>query len=130
MMLNAAISEIQALGHDYQKISVPGAFEVPSAISYAADLDTYDGYVALGCVIKGETLHHEIVARESARGINDLSMNLNLAIGNGIITVDNYEQALFRADSNKGNRGGFAAQAAVKMAMIKNKFFEILQNDD
>ncbi|MBT4921945.1 MAG: 6,7-dimethyl-8-ribityllumazine synthase [Rickettsiales bacterium] len=130
MMLEGAISEMDALGHTYQKISVPGAFEIPPTISYAADIEKYDGFIALGCVIKGETIHHEIVARESARGLNDLAMNLNLAIGNGIITVDNYEQALFRADLNKGNRGGFAAEAAIKMAMIKSSFFHLLQEND
>ncbi|MBT4989474.1 MAG: 6,7-dimethyl-8-ribityllumazine synthase [Rickettsiales bacterium] len=130
MMLNGAIAELGAFGHSYNKLSVPGAFEVPAAISYAADTENYDGFISLGCIIKGETIHHKIVAHESARGINDLAMSLNLAIGNGIITVDNYEQALFRADINKGNRGGFAAQAAIKMAIIQKKFFNLLKEDD
>lgn len=130
MMLEGAVAEMDALGHSYQKLSVPGAFEIPATISYAADIEKYDGFIALGCIIKGETIHHEIVAMESARGLNDLAMNLNLAIGNGIITVENYEQALFRADINKGNRGGFAAQAAIKMAMIKNNFSNLLEEDN
>ena len=76
---------------------------------------------------KGETIHYEVVAYESARGINELATNLNLPIGNGIITVENYEQAIFRADINKGNRGGFAAQAAIKMAIIQKNFQIYLQ---
>ncbi|MBL6785297.1 MAG: 6,7-dimethyl-8-ribityllumazine synthase [Rickettsiales bacterium] len=128
-MLNGAISELEAFGHTFNKLSVPGAFEIPAAISFAADTENYDGYIALGCIIKGETIHHEVVAYESARGINELATNLNLPIGNGIITVENYEQAIFRADINRGNRGGFAAQAAIKMAIIQKKFSNLLTEE-
>ncbi len=130
MMLAGAIAELEAFGHSYNKLSVPGAFEIPAAISFAADTEKYNGYIALGCIIRGETIHHEVVAYESARGINDLATSLNLPIGNGIVTVENYEQALFRADINKGNRGGFAAQAAIKMAIIQKNFSNLLKKED
>ena len=123
-LLNGAIDELEKNGLSYHKITVPGSLEIPAVISYAVDLSLYDGYVALGCIIKGETLHHKVVAYESARSLNELAINMNLAIGNGIITADNKEQALVRAKDR--NKGASAADVAIKMAKIRNKFEEIL----
>ena len=129
MLLDGAISELKKGDHTFQKISVPGALEIPATISYAVDTEQYDGFIALGCIIRGETSHYDIVTKESARGINELAVNLNLAIGNGILTVENKEQAITRADIKQKNKGGFAAQTAIRMAAIRDKFFEMLSDD-
>jgi 6,7-dimethyl-8-ribityllumazine synthase len=113
----------------YEAISVPGALEIPAALSIAIkalDFDPVrrraDGYIALGCVIKGGTMHDEIVAHESARGLQDLAMRHVLAVGNGILTVNNLEQAQERADPARLNRGGEAAEAALRMIELKQHF--------
>lgn len=129
MLLDGALAELKKGDHSYQKISVPGALEIPATISYAVDTEQYDGFIALGCVIRGETAHYDIVANESARGLNELAVNLNLAIGNGILTVENKDQALVRADIKQRNKGGFAAQTAIRMSAIRDKFFEMLSDD-
>lgn len=129
MLLDGAIAELKKGGHSFQKITVPGALEIPATISYAADTEQYDGFLALGCVIRGETSHYDIVANESARGISELAVNLNLAIGNGILTVENKEQAIVRADPKQRNKGAFIAQTAIRMATIRDKFFEMLNHD-
>lgn len=121
-LLKGAVAELEGGDHTYQKISVPGALEVPAAISFAADNDIYDGFIALGCLIKGETINYDIIAAESVRGMNELAMNLNLAIGNGIITAGNKKQAIERANVKKRNKGAFAAKAAIRMAIIRDKF--------
>lgn len=125
-LLKGAVAELEKENISYHKITVPGAFDIPSVISYASDSSTYDGYVALGCIIKGETIHHKIIATESARALNELSINMNLAIGNGILTVDNKKQAMERASVKKKNKGAFAAKAAIKLAKIRDKFQEML----
>ncbi|MEO9468164.1 6,7-dimethyl-8-ribityllumazine synthase [Parasphingorhabdus sp.] len=114
MLLDGARSTLKAAGHDHETITVPGALEIPGAISLAIDSGEYDGYVAIGVVIRGETYHFEIVAGESARGIMALTMD-GAAIGNGIITTEDEEQALARADKTRKNKGGEAAQAAIAM---------------
>lgn len=98
---------------------VPGAFEVPAAISMGCEADKYDAFVALGCVIRGETTHYDYVCAESARGINDIAMALVVPIGYGILTVENEAQAWERAALDKGNKGAQAALAA--LAMLENK---------
>ena len=103
-----------------ERITVPGALEIPAAIKAAAGL--YDGYVALGCVIRGETYHFEIVAGESARGLMDLSIGQGLAIGNGILTVDTEAQAIRRADRHQLDKGGDAVRAALAMVALKQRF--------
>jgi 6,7-dimethyl-8-ribityllumazine synthase len=113
----AALDEADAT---YDVITVPGALEVPAVISFALDAETdegkaYDGFVALGTVIRGETYHFEIVANESSRGLMDLSIQESLAIGNGILTTENLEQAWTRARQSEGDKGGFAARAALTM---------------
>ena len=121
MLIAGATDALQAAGHEHDLITVPGALEIPGAISLAIDSDRYDGFVAIGVVIRGETYHFEIVAGESARGIMALTMD-GAAIGNGIITVENEEQALARADKTRKNKGGEAAQAAIAMYELALKF--------
>ena len=102
-------------------ITVPGALEIPGAISLADAAGQYDGYVAIGVVIRGETYHFEIVAGESARGIMALTMD-GLAIGNGILTVENEAQAIVRADPKQKDKGGEAAKAALALLALKERF--------
>jgi 6,7-dimethyl-8-ribityllumazine synthase len=120
-LIAGAKAAIKAAGHQSEVITVPGALEIPAAIALADSTGDYDGYVAIGVVIRGETYHFEIVAGESARGIMALSMD-GLPIGNGILTVENEEQALVRADPAQKNKGGEAAQAAVALYALKEKF--------
>jgi len=121
MLIEGATDALTAAGHEHELLTVPGALEIPGAISLAIDSDLYDGFVAIGVVIRGETYHFEIVAGESARGLMALSMD-GAAIGNGIITVENEEQALARADKTRKNKGGEAAQAAITMYELGLKF--------
>lgn len=121
MLIDGAIDALKAAGHEHELLTVPGALEIPSAISLAIDTDQYDGFVAIGVVIRGETYHFEIVAGESARGIMALTMD-GAAIGNGIITVENEDQALARANKVRKNKGGEAAQAAIAMYELGIKF--------
>lgn len=123
MLLDGARSAIEAAGHEHETITVPGALEIPGAISMAIDSREYDGYVAIGVVIRGETYHFEIVAGESARGIMALTMD-GAAIGNGIITTEDEEQALARADKTRKNKGGEAAVAAMAMFALGQRFAE------
>ncbi len=102
------------------RVTVPGALEIPAAIKHAAGL--YDGFVALGCVIRGETFHFDIVAMQSARALMDLTVYDGLAIGNGILTVDNEAQALRRAERTLLDKGGDAARACLAMMDVKKRF--------
>jgi 6,7-dimethyl-8-ribityllumazine synthase len=108
---------LEVAGVARERIAVTGALEIPAAIALAAE--HYDGFVALGCVIRGETYHFEIVATESARGLMDLTIDHGLCIGNGILTVENTAQALSRADPRQGDKGGDAARAALSMHRLK-----------
>jgi 6,7-dimethyl-8-ribityllumazine synthase len=108
-------------GHEVEVITVPGALEVPGAISLAADGGEFDAYVGLGVVIRGETYHFEIVAGESARGIMALTMD-GLPVGNGILTVENEAQAIVRADPAQGDKGGDAARAALALLQVQQRF--------
>lgn len=126
-----AMKALDEAGAVYDRVSVPGALEIPSAIAMASqrrDAVPYDGYVALGCVIRGETYHFEIVCNESARGIMDLTTAEMLAIGNGILTVENADQAWERADPARKDKGGDAARAA--LAMVKLAHGYGLSEDD
>jgi len=125
-LLKGAVDELEAAGHTYHKITVPGSLEIPAVVSFATDTSAYDGFIALGCIIRGETIHHQIVAEETSRGLNDLAMNMNLAIGNGVISAENKKQAMERASTKKRNKGAYAAQVAMKMAKIRDKFHEML----
>ena len=121
MLIAGAKAAILAAGHNSEVITVPGALEIPGAISLADASGDYDGYVAIGVVIRGETYHFEIVAGESARGIMALTMD-GLAIGNGILTVENEAQALVRADPAQKDKGGEAAKAALALLALRAKF--------
>jgi 6,7-dimethyl-8-ribityllumazine synthase len=121
MLVDGARSALAAAGHDSDVLTVPGALEIPAAISIVSESAQYDGYVAIGVVIRGETYHFEIVAGESARGIMALTMD-GIPIGNGIITVENEEQALARADKTRKDKGGEAAKAAIAMLELRTKY--------
>jgi len=121
MQRDGVVDALKAAGATYDVITVPGALEVPAAIAFADASGEYDGYVALGCVIRGETYHFEVVAGESARAIMALTLD-GLAIGNGILTVENEAQAIARADKTQKNKGGEAAAAALAMVALKQRF--------
>ena len=120
MLIAGATAAIEAAGHHAEVLTVPGALEVPGAIAMAFESGRYDGFVALGVVIRGETYHFEIVSNESARGIMALTMD-GIPIGNGILTTENEEQAIRRADPAQLNKGGGAAEAALAMLDLKER---------
>ena len=121
MLIAGARSALEAEGHKVEVLTVPGALEIPGAIALAAEADRYDAYVAIGVVIRGETYHFEIVAGESARAIMALTMD-GIAIGNGILTVENEAQALVRADPAQKDKGGEAAKAALALLKLQSRF--------
>ena len=121
MLIAGAKAALQKAGHQAEVITVPGALEIPGAIALAAEAQIYDGFVAIGVVIRGETYHFEIVAGESARAIMALTMD-GIAIGNGILTVENEIQALVRADPAQKDKGGEAAMAAMRLLELSEKF--------
>lgn len=118
-MEQGARAVLEAAGCEVEVMRVPGAFEIPAAISMGCEAEKYDAFVALGCVIRGETSHYDYVCTESARGINDIAMALVVPIGYGILTVENEAQAWERAALDKGNKG--AAAAAAALVMLENK---------
>ena len=125
-MLEGAIAELKAAGVTYDVITVPGSLEIPAVIAMAIEAGakggkSYDAAIGLGCVIRGETIHFEIVSMESARGLMDLSVNKSFPIGNGIITVNTEAQAWARARVSELNKGGDAARAALAMLRIKRR---------
>jgi 6,7-dimethyl-8-ribityllumazine synthase len=125
-LLAGAVLELKAAGVTHDVITVPGALEVPAAIAIAVDAAAqsgkpYDCAVALGCVVRGETIHFEIVSMESSRGLMDLAVNMRFPLGNGIITVNTDEQAWARARADELNKGGDAARAALAMLRIKRR---------
>ena len=121
MLLAGARAAIEAAGHDDETVTVPGALELPAAIALAAERGRFDASVALGVVIRGETFHFDIVAGESARGIMALTLD-GLAVGNGILTVEDEAQAIVRADPKQGDKGGGAARAALALLELKRRF--------
>lgn len=121
MLVAGARAALDAAGHAVDVVTVPGALEIPGAIALAAESGRYDGFVAIGVVIRGETYHFEIVAGESARAIMALTMD-GIAIGNGILTVENEEQALIRADPAQKDKGGEAAKAAMVLLELREKY--------
>jgi 6,7-dimethyl-8-ribityllumazine synthase len=127
-LLDGAMAALDAGGARFERISVPGALEIPPAIAFAAqtgedEARSFDGYVALGCVIRGETYHFEIVAGESARGLMDLGLNQHLCIGNGILTVENEEQAVVRASRARLDKGGDAARACLALVALRARLW-------
>ena len=125
-LLDGAKAALDEASATCDVVTVPGALEVPAVIAFAEDAadgggTAYDGYVALGCVIRGETYHFEIVANESSRGLMDLATHGLVAIGNGILTVENEDQAWVRARREDGDKGGFAARAALTMIALRER---------
>ncbi len=121
MLLEGARSAIELAGHRHETISVPGALELPAAINLTAKSGRFCAFVALGVVIRGETYHFEIVAEESARALMELTLQ-GFAIGNGILTVEDEQQALARADPKRGDKGGHAARAALALYELRVKY--------
>jgi 6,7-dimethyl-8-ribityllumazine synthase len=121
MLLDGARAAIEAAGHKHETIKVPGALELPAAIALTAKSGRYCAFVALGVVIRGETYHFEVVAEESARALMNLTLD-GFAIGNGILTVENEEQALIRADPKQLDKGGHAAKAALALYDLREKY--------
>lgn len=128
-LVKGAIAAIEAGEASYARVSVPGAFEIPAAVRFAVrsmelvgGRRRYDGYVLLGCVIRGETDHYERISQESIRAISDLTVQYSLAVGLGVLTCDTHEQAIVRAAVNQGNKGGAAAEAALHMIRVKRSF--------
>ena len=121
-LLDGARAALEEAGASYEVVTVPGALEIPATISFALEGDEdYDGFVALGVVIRGETYHFEIVANESSRALMNLAVEEAVAIGNGILTVENEAQAWARARREEKDKGGFAARAALAMIALRRQ---------
>ena len=120
-MVAGAVAEIEACGGTYEIVEVPGALEIPTAIGMAWRMSNFDGFVALGCVIRGETTHYDTVCNDSSRAIQLLGLQ-GLSIGNGILTVENRPQAEVRADPKDQNKGGGAAAAALHLIALSRKW--------
>lgn len=125
-LLDGAVAELKAAGLTHDVITVPGALEIPAAVAIAVDAAAangkpYDAVIALGCVIRGDTIHFEIVSQESSRALMDLAVARKLPLGNGILTVNNEDQAWARARASELNKGGDAARAAIAMLRIKRR---------
>lgn len=127
-MMESVIAELDAVGATYEKFQVPGTFELPGAIRMAIramdfqdDRRRFDGYIALGCVIRGETTHYDYVCQESARGLNDLVLDYAIALGYGVLTTENKDQAMARASRDQHDRGGAAARACLAMIDLKRQ---------
>jgi 6,7-dimethyl-8-ribityllumazine synthase len=128
-LLKGALAALEQAGASHERIVVPGAFEIPAAMKYAVEAVArgigkarFDGFIALGCVIRGETTHYDYVCEQSSRGLQDLALAHNLAVGFGILTVENEAQALARARVDKKNKGGEAARACLAMIELKRHF--------
>ena len=121
MLLQGARAAIEAAGHRHETLTVPGALELPGAIALAARSGRFCAFVAIGVVIRGETYHFEIVAEESARALMELTIQ-GFAIGNGILTVENEQQAIVRADPKQGDKGGDAARAALALYDLREQY--------
>jgi len=119
---SGAVTALQDAGATFTIETVPGAFEIPAAIRFALKSNVYDGFIALGCVIRGETSHYDYVCGESARGLMDLSLQHGCAIGYGILTVENEEQAWERAGVSQGNKGRDATLACLRMIQMKRQY--------
>jgi len=132
-LLEGAKAALDVIGAEYDVVTVPGALEIPIAISMADQSGQgyagvkYDGFVALGCVIRGETTHYETVAGESARAIMDLAVSRRLPIGNGILTVEDEAQAWARAKASEGDKGGGAAKACLELIVLKQHLSGVIR---
>jgi 6,7-dimethyl-8-ribityllumazine synthase len=121
-LVKGAKAALAKAGATCEQLAVPGAFEIPAAIRFAMADKKYDGFIALGCVIRGETSHYDYVCQESARGLMDMAVKYGAAVGYGILTVETEEQAYMRADPAQGNKGGDAAGACLRMIELKRQF--------
>jgi len=121
-LVKGTMQTLDGIGATYEEIDVPGAFEIPAAIRFAMNNKKYDGFIALGCVIRGETTHYDYVCSESARGLMELALSHGAAIGYGILTVENEEQGWARASIEQGNKGNDAALACLRMIELKRQF--------
>ena len=128
-LAKGAIAALDAAGASYERFVVPGAFEIPAAVRFAVEAQArgarearFDGYLALGCVIRGETTHYDYVCGESARGLMDLTVHKKMAIGYGIVTVNNVDQAWARAATDRGDKGGDAAHACLAMVALGRRW--------
>lgn len=121
MLLAGAQDVLKIAGVSHDVWTVPGALEIPAALKFAVNKGGYDAFVVLGVIIRGETTHYDVVQNESARGIYQLVLDHDLALGNAILTVENEAQAIARADMNDLNKGGFAAEAALAMLKLKRR---------
>ncbi len=120
--LTSAQAAIERAGHTHDTVEVPGALEIPAAIKLAANAGGYDAYVALGCVVRGETAHFDYVCGACNQGLMDLATRETLLIGNGVLTVESQKQAMDRADGTKELKGTGAAEAAIALLALKEKF--------
>ena len=118
-LVAGASAELDAQGATYEVIEVPGAFELPGVVRFAIESGRFDGYVALGCVIRGETSHYDHVCAECARGLNELAVHYQAPLGFGVVTTENREQAWERAATNRRNKGRDVAQACLRMVALK-----------
>jgi 6,7-dimethyl-8-ribityllumazine synthase len=128
-LLKGTLAALEEVGATHELYDIPGAFEIPAAIAiaigspdFSGGRRLFDGYIALGCVIRGETTHYDYVCGEVARGLQDLAVRHSLALGFGILTTENMEQAMARAAVNRGNKGADAANACLRMVEVKRKF--------
>ena len=121
-MAAGAIAALEQAGASQERIAVPGTFEIPAAIGFAAESGRFDGYVALGCVIRGQTTHYDYICQESARALQDLATVKGMAIGYGVLTCENRDQAWVRADRDQGNKGRAAAEACLAMLDLRRWF--------
>lgn len=120
-LLSGARAEIEATGATHETVEVPGALEIPTAIGIAGRMADFDAYIALGCVIRGETTHYDTVCNDSSRALSLLGLQ-GYCIGNGILTVENMDQAVVRADPEKQNKGGGAAAAALHLLALARRW--------
>ncbi len=125
-LLRGAVAALDEAGATYDVVTVPGALELPAAVAICLDREgeaerRYDAVVALGCVIRGETYHFEVVSDQSARALMDLSTSRSMPLGNGVLTVENDEQALVRAHPERGDKGGDAARAALALLRLRRR---------
>lgn len=122
MLLDGAQAELKQHDVASDVITVPGALEIPAALNFAITKGDYAAFVVLGCIIRGETTHYDVVQNESARGVYQLVLEHDLALGNAILTVENEAHAIARADKAQKNKGGEAARVALEMLTLKRKF--------
>ncbi len=121
-LTNGALAALKAAGASHDRVTVPGAFEIPAAIGFAIPGGAYDGYLALGCVIRGQTTHYDYVCAESARGLAELALKRGAALGYGILTCETLEQAEVRAAIDGRNKGGEVAEACLAMIALRRRF--------